>query len=260
MPYHHRATSNPRARKKPIYATTEEAAPTTQADVLQPAYEEDEREVRQRVASLSRRYTGIPMPDGVLYRQGNEHIYVHHSPPPRRASRSQQPAPTTYARPAPQARRRFHWAFWVGLVALVMIVGYVGLGAVGSWWHTQSNDSTYGRPRTFQIDAVVGHSDSLAHPSHFIALNLNRHVIVIELPGGTVSNAVIYTGPILLGDGQDLTPVTLSFADVNGDGRPDMALHILDQQIIYLNNGTRFVPPSNLAASRGSYPPMQGDA
>src|SRR2546425_1583080 len=44
-------------------------------------------------------------------------------------------------------------------------------------WH-------YGRPRTFQTDAVVGHNDSAASPSHFIAINLNRHVEVIECPGG----------------------------------------------------------------------------
>ena len=55
-------------------------------------------------------------------------------------------------------------------------------------------------------DAVVGHNDSPANPSHFIALNLNRHIVIIELPGADPSKAKIYTGPILLGDGQDLTP------------------------------------------------------
>jgi hypothetical protein len=262
MQYHRRATSNPRARKKPVYATTDEADAITPVEVrqTQPAYEEDELEAGHRVTSLTRRYGGLPMPDGVLYRQGHEQIYVHHSPPPvRRASRYQQPV-TTEARPAQMARRRFHWLMWVGLVALVMIGGYVALGAFGSWWHTHSDDSTYGRPRTFQIDAVVGHSDSPAHPSHFLALNLKRHVIVIEIPGGDVSKAILYSGPILLGDGQDLTPVTLSFADVNGDGRPDMQLHILDQTLVFLNTGTRFVPPSPLAIGGGSHPPTQGEA
>src|SRR6266487_4661311 len=44
-------------------------------------------------------------------------------------------------------------------------------------WH-------YGYPRTYQTDAVVGHGDSLAHPSHFIAINLDGHLEVIELSGG----------------------------------------------------------------------------
>lgn len=198
------------------------------------------------------------MPDGMLYRQGNEQVYVHHGPPPtRRASRN---APTTDARPAPTGRRRFHWVFFVGVGLLVMIAGYVALSSFGSWWHIQSDDSTYGRPRTFQTDAVVGHGDSQAHPSHFIALNLNRHILVIELPGGDVSTSLIYSGPVLLGDGQDLTPVTLTFTDVNGDGRLDMVLHILDQTLLFLNTGTKFVPPSNLVARGGSHPPTPGDA
>jgi len=68
-------------------------------------------------------------------------------------------------------------------------------------------------------------------------------VLVIEMPGGDPSKALIYTGPTLVGDGQDLTPVTLTFVDVNGDGKPDMEIHILDQVIVFLNNGSKFVAP-----------------
>jgi hypothetical protein len=68
---------------------------------------------------------------------------------------------------------------------------------------------------------------------------------------------MIYSGPVLLGNGQDLTPVTLSFSDVNGDGKLDMVLHILDQTIVFLNNGTKFVPPASLAGG-GSNLPTQG--
>jgi hypothetical protein len=115
------------------------------------------------------------------------------------------------------------------------------------------------RLRTFQTDAVVGHGDSEAHPSHFIAINLNRHVIVIEIPGGDISRSIIYSGPVLLGDGQDMTPVTLTFSDVNGDGKPDMILHILDQTIVFLNNGTKFVPPVNLALGGSNLPTVGGE-
>jgi hypothetical protein len=106
---------------------------------------------------------------------------------------------------------------------------------------------------------VVGHGDSEAHPSHFIAINLNRHVIVIEIPGGDISRSIIYSGPVLLGDGQDMTPVTLTFSDVNGDGKPDMILHILDQTIVFLNNGTKFVPPVNLARGGSNLPTVGGE-
>lgn len=132
----------------------------------------------------------------------------------------------------------------VGLSLLVMLLGFMALSWLGNWWTTTTNDWTYGRPRTFQTDHVVGHHDSPQHPSHFIALNLDRHVVVIELPGEDASKALTYLGPVLLGDGQDLLPVTLSFEDRNGDGKPDLDIHLGDQVIVFLNDGTKFVSPS----------------
>jgi hypothetical protein len=144
-------------------------------------------------------------------------------------------------------RRRFdagRWLIVTGLALLVMLLGFMALSWLGAWWQTQTNDWAYGRPRTFQVDHIVGHQDSPRHPSHFLALNLNRQVLMIELPGGDPSKAIMYTGPTLVGDGQDLTPVTLTFVDVNGDGKPDMEIHILDQVIVFRNTGTKFVPSS----------------
>jgi hypothetical protein len=132
----------------------------------------------------------------------------------------------------------------IGLCMIVMLLGFMALSWLGSWWTTQTNDWTYGRPRTAQYDVVVGHNDNATHKTHFIVENLNRHVVIIEIPGGDTSKSVIYSGPTLVGDGQDLTPVTLTFDDVNGDGKPDMQLHILDQVIVYLNDGKRFVSAS----------------
>lgn len=221
------------------------------------AYEPDELEAGQRIRGIVRRYNGIPMPDGMLYRQGNEQVYVHRGSPPQRASRGQ--TRTTEDVPViPKRRRRFHPLLFISLIFLLMLLGYVGLNAFGSWWQIHSDDSTYGRPRTFQIDAVVGHGDSPSHLSHFIAINLKGHIIIIEIPGGDVSKSIIYTGPTLLGEGSDLTPVTLSFADANGDGKLDMLVHVADQTIVFLNNGTKFVPPSNLVTDGGSNLPIQG--
>jgi len=138
--------------------------------------------------------------------------------------------------------QRFHWLVFVGLAMLIMIVGWIGLSALGTWWQTTQNDWQYGRPRTFQIDAVVGHHDSPQNPSHFIAMNLNRHIIIIEIPGGDASKSVIYSGPTLVGPGEDLTPVTLTFADVNHDGKLDMLVNIQGSQLVFLNENGTFVP------------------
>jgi len=101
---------------------------------------------------------------------------------------------------------------------------------------------TYGRPRTAQYDVVVGQSDSARNPTHFIALNLNATIVVIELPGGDTSKAKIYRGPQLFGPGADLYPVTLSFPDPNGDGKPNMDIHVQGETFAYLNQNGTFVP------------------
>ncbi len=94
------------------------------------------------------------------------------------------------------------------------------------------------------MDAVVGHGDSADHPSHFIFLNLSGHVIIIELPGGDVSHAKIYAGPTIFTDDAASVPITGEFKDVNGDGKIDLIVHIQDQRIIYLNDGSQFKPQS----------------
>jgi hypothetical protein len=148
---------------------------------------------------------------------------------------------------SPSASKGVRYARRFPLVAIILGMSMMALlaftlSSVGSWWQLRQQDATYGRPRTFQVDAVVGHNDSVANPSHFIFLNLNRHVVIMEMPGGDSAHARIYNGPTLFGDGQDLTPVTAEFRDVNGDGKPDMIVHIQDQTLIYINDGTQFRP------------------
>jgi hypothetical protein len=153
--------------------------------------------------------------------------------------------PPRETRALPRRSSRVLFAVAIALAfVLIGFCGYVVLGGLGNWWQTQRDDWAYGRPRTYQADAVVGHDDSQASPSHFIALNLNGQVIVIELPGGNPARAQIYIGPTLIGDGPEgLVPVTLTFEDRNGDGKPDLNIHLGDQVVVFLNNGTKFVPP-----------------
>ncbi len=136
-----------------------------------------------------------------------------------------------------------HPLFYVGMTLFLLWLGYLALTQLGHWWQVYQDDQHYGRPRTFQIDAVVGHNhDSANAPSHFVALNLHRHILIMELPAGDAGHAKAYVGPVLLGDGQDLAVVTLSFADVNGDGKPDMLVHVDQTQIVFLNDGQGFRP------------------
>jgi hypothetical protein len=146
--------------------------------------------------------------------------------------------PITKTEILPTQRRFPLVAVLVGMVSMVLL--FMTIGALGTWWQTYQDDLHYGRPRTSQIDAIVGHSDSAAHPTHFIFLNLHGHVDIIEMPGGDASHMRVYTGPILYGDKADLVPVTGEVRDVNHDGKADLIIHIQNQQIIFLNTGQVF--------------------
>ncbi len=109
-----------------------------------------------------------------------------------------------------------------------------------------SSTMTYGAPRTFQIDAVVGHHDGPGHPSHFECLNLAGQVEVIEFPGGDQSHARTYMGPHLSGPDKAEVAMTLRFLDLRGNGRLDMLIQAQEKQTIFLNDGEKFVPvPAN---------------
>jgi hypothetical protein len=171
------------------------------------------------------------------YDEVNVHVRKKHPQP--HATTQQARAQDEHVLPTQRARR-WPFRFVVVLTIIVTLVLVILVVNVCNWWNIYQDDLHYGRPRTFQIDAVVGHHDSASHPSHFIILNLHRHVEIIELQGGDASKTKIYTGPVLLGDGQELTPVTVSFKDVNGDGKPEMIVRIQDQEIDFINDGTQF--------------------
>jgi len=161
----------------------------------------------------------------------------------------QQARPT----PPPRAPRpdkihsKNHWLLPLGVAMIILVVAWV-LGSAALAWGTQRyNDLRYGTPRTYQTDAVVGHSDSAKSPSHFIAMNLNRQAVVIEFMGGDPSKAITYIAPVFIaGDNGNLAPITLEFRDVTGDGKVDMLILIhlsgQDQISVFINEGKKFRP------------------
>ena len=135
-----------------------------------------------------------------------------------------------------------HPLLYLGVGMIAMLALWTLLTSAMSWWNTTWDDLHYGRPRTFQIDAFVGHNETTGTPSHFIAINLNGRIEIIEFPGGDGSKARIYLGPQLYGTGDDLIPITLSFADVNGDHLPDMIIHFQSSRIVFINDQGGFRP------------------
>lgn len=185
---------------------------------------------------VTRRYDLAP--DGLPLRRASRVDHYHEEPYFTRA-----PAADTNI-PAPVKQRlKVHWAVYVGGFLIAMLIGYMLLTNIGAWWQAHTDDTTYGMPRTYQTDAVVGHSDSNSNPSHFQAENLKGHIIVIELPGGDISKSRVYniTSEI---NGNPYPPATVSFRDINGDGKLDMVVVVGDpgNQTTYTlyNDGTQF--------------------
>ena len=130
---------------------------------------------------------------------------------------------------------------YVGVGMLAALAMWVTASSLLAWGTTKYNDIIYGNPRIFQTDQLVRHNnDSPAHPSHFVALNLHGQVIIIELPAGDPTKSIDYIGPDLIAAGDEQIPITLTFSDVNKDGKLDMIVHIQDKEVHFCNNGTKF--------------------
>jgi hypothetical protein len=146
---------------------------------------------------------------------------------------------------------KVHWLLPIGIGMIAMLILWEVGSLALSWGTNVYNNVVYGNPRTYQTNAVVGHGgDSPAHPSHFIAVNLNGQAIVIEFPAGNPQNASSYLVPYYIrGQGEDQAPVTVDFRDVTGDGKVDMIVSIhLPSQIqtfVFVNDGTKFRAPNS---------------
>lgn len=172
--------------------------------------------------------------DQEVIQRGNQRIIIHHTPPPR----SQQP-------PQQQSqairKQKHHWLFWCGCIFCLMLLGWTVLSVLSGFIQAKRDDLLYGNPRTFQTDINVGHAGRV---SHIIAVNLGGYIEIIETQRGHPEAAHIYTPANLVVPATD--PVTLTFADLTGDGRLDMIIQTPTVTAILYNTGTSFQsqPPS----------------
>lgn len=181
------------------------------------------------------------------WRRGDSEEVEHDTEPPvRRVGYGSRP-PVTTPPPVdarPHSHARVHPLLFLGLGMLGMLAIWTILTAGSGWWNDAMDYIHYGSPRTYQIEAVVGHNDSTSHPSHFIALNLHGRIQIIEFPGGDGAHARIYLGPQLYGSDADKAPVTLKFIDVNADKRVDMLVFFQSSWIVFINDPNTFRAPT----------------
>ncbi len=163
-----------------------------------------------------------------------------------------QPAPSVRTYPAHPVASRMPY-----LVTLLLCVVALALVANSllTWGQVKLDDLRYGRPRTMQLSGFVGHNDTNDVATQFIAMNLNRRVVVLEIPGSDVSKTRTLAGPYLFGANEDLTPVKLRLTYVNADRDLDLIVSAKNEEIIYINENSSFrlINDAERAAYEGAH-------
>ncbi len=137
-----------------------------------------------------------------------------------------------------------HPLFYIGICLVITVAFLSAYTLIPQAYQKWQDERVYGYPRTFQTDAEVGHAGT----EHFIALNNHGTIEVLEIPNypSPANLTRLYIIVRLSSQGADLVPATLSFPDINGDGKAYMQVTVLDGSNpsvwVLFNNGTSFVP------------------
>jgi hypothetical protein len=144
---------------------------------------------------------------------------------------------------APQLVQRHgpHPFVFSGFILVCGSLLFFVISFIGSEWQHTSDSLKYGYPRSYQTDADVGHGDSHHPISHFVAINDHGLIEVIEIPGDPAkTKPYLYVIARISSDNADQIPVTLSFTDVNGDGKIDLEVIVNATIYVLYNTGTTF--------------------
>jgi hypothetical protein len=144
--------------------------------------------------------------------------------------------------PAPKhAPRRLHWIVYVWLIVLCAIALVFISSVIANLWQRTADSLKYGYPRSYQTNADVEHGDSHHPISHFVAINDKGLIEVIEIPGDpSKAKPYLYVIAQVSGDHADEIPVTLTFTDVDGDGKIDMQVQVNGTTYTLYNDGSMF--------------------
>ena len=169
-------------------------------------------------------------------------ITTHTEPPIQRASKMQpQTQSVREDEPVIRHKPRQGCLFYTGVCLCMMLLGGILVNVVINWVHVTWDDWHYGRPRTYQIDADVGHGGV----SHFTVENLGGHIFVIEIPVNDPKKYHLYVGPAITGGDASLAVATISFKDGRKGGLPDMVITINGAgTYVFVNTRDGFKPQS----------------
>jgi hypothetical protein len=169
-------------------------------------------------------------------------VTTHEGPPPARRIPARTEKPQTRIRAVATHNKRGLLAnrsplFYLVSICTLLLLGWWLISALVHWVNVTLDDWHYGRPRTYQTDADVGHGGM----SHFTAQNLDGQIYIFEIRRDDPTKSRLYGGPAFTGSEASLTVATIAFKDVNGDGLLDLMVLVGGQQVqILLNTGDGF--------------------
>lgn len=121
--------------------------------------------------------------------------------------------------------------FGIGMCIVILLL-ILWTMVIVPWWHGLQVQWHYGDNRVCVFGADVGHGGV----SRFISFEDGTEIIVVEY---VAKKYTVYTIAVTAQPNQ---LITLSVADVNGDGKPDLLVHVegTDGSFALLNNGSAF--------------------
>src|SRR5260370_37284705 len=154
----HRPIGDDATRQEPGVST--ETTPVAQrASRLRPKQTEGEEEIEEWQRA-----------DSGTTRQG------HTTTAPRQAGKAAKPLPKMPRQKVAGSKGKFwrgtHPLLYLGIGMLAMLALWTVLSMAVSWGSTPLNDLPYGRPRAFQIESFVGHTEVGGTTRSFISVNI----------------------------------------------------------------------------------------
>ncbi len=143
-----------------------------------------------------------------------------------------------------RTHNRLHFLVFVGIGMLCFLSLYILWNAlVIPFWQGVEDQWQYGTSRITRMEADVGHDGT----STFLAFVLNRQVIIIEAPQGSMEHSKYYKTANLTGSYSQPPVISLSIANV--DKVSDcLIVHVegMSSNIVLYNTGTGFqmTPPT----------------
>ena len=119
-----------------------------------------------------------------------------------------------------------------------MALGAIIAPAIGGTIQGISNRITYGDMPTSRYDVFLGHYGK--DTSHVEATNDNGKIYITERGNGAVLAPKLYPVVTITDKDAGSYPVTLTFTDLNHDGKLDMLVNVKGFQIPMYNTGTGF--------------------